>query len=137
MELNTLKFKCCIADEAHYLKTRDSKRSTTLLPILTQAHRAILLTGTPMMNRPAEIFNLLRVLRPDIMKSFIDYAWRYCDPKQKDWGIDNSGCSNERELQYILRQSVMLRRLKKDVLSQLPPKRRQRIEVIPDSSTFR
>lgn len=34
-DLETLKFKVCIADEAHYLKSRDSKRSVTLLPILT------------------------------------------------------------------------------------------------------
>jgi SNF2 family DNA or RNA helicase len=34
-DIETLKFKVCIADEAHYLKSRDSKRSVTLLPILT------------------------------------------------------------------------------------------------------
>ena len=98
MELQTLNFKCCIADEAHFLKSRDSKRSLTLLPILTSARRVILLTGTPMMNRPSELFNLLKTLRPDIIRSFVEYAWRYCDPKERDWGIDNSGCCKEREL---------------------------------------
>jgi SWI/SNF-related matrix-associated actin-dependent regulator 1 of chromatin subfamily A len=97
-DLKTLNFKCCIADEAHFLKSRDSKRSLTLLPILTQARRTILLTGTPMMNRPCELFNLLKALRPDLLRSFLDYAWRYCDPKERDWGIDNTGCSKEREL---------------------------------------
>ena len=97
-ELKTLCFKCCIADEAHYLKSRDSKRSLTLLPILTQARRTILLTGTPMMNRPSELFNLLKALRPDLIRSVVDYAWRYCDPEEREWGIDFTGCSKEREL---------------------------------------
>lgn len=47
--------------------------------------------------------------------------------------MDFSGSSNTRELNYILSSSVMLRRLKADVLSQLPPKRRQLIEVEVDT----
>jgi SNF2 family DNA or RNA helicase len=43
--------------------------------------------------------------------------------------MDYTGSSNSRELNYILTESFMLRRLKKEVLAQLPPKRRQRIEV--------
>ena len=70
-----------------------------------------------MMNRPCELFNILRALRPDVVRGFMEFAWRYCDPKEKEWGIDNSGCVKERELQYILRSSIMLRRLKKEVLT--------------------
>ena len=73
-------FKACIADEAHYLKSKDSKRSQTLLPILTQARRCILITGTPLMNRPCELFNLMKALRPDLLRNFLEYAYRYCDP---------------------------------------------------------
>jgi len=43
--------------------------------------------------------------------------------------MDYTGSSNSRELNYILTESFMLRRLKKEVLAQLPPKRRQRIEI--------
>jgi len=43
-------------------------------------------------------------------------------------GIDYSGSSNLKELNYILNK-LMIRRLKKDVLSQLPPKTRKRIEI--------
>ena len=81
------------------------------------------------MNRPAEMFNLLKVLRPDVMKSFLEYAYRYCNPQEREWGMEYTGSCNERELRFILRNSVMIRRLKSEVLSQLPPKRRQRIEV--------
>ena len=51
--------------------------------------------------------------------------------------MDFSGSSNTRELNYILSSSVMLRRLKADVLSQLPPKRRQLIEVEVDTKYLR
>ncbi len=43
------------------------------------------------MNRPAEMFNLLKVLRPDIIKSFIEFAYRYCNPQEREWGIEYSG----------------------------------------------
>lgn len=79
-EIEGLKFKACIADEAHYLKSKDSKRSQVLLPILMQARRCILITGTPMMSRPIELFNLMKALRPEIISSFLEFAWRYCDP---------------------------------------------------------
>ena len=69
-----------IADEAHYLKSRDAKRSKALIPILTASKRVILISGTPMINRPVELFNLLRILKPDCVDNFTEYAGRYCDP---------------------------------------------------------
>lgn len=41
-----------IADEAHYLKGQDSKRSLSLVPFLSSRKRVILLTGTPAFARP-------------------------------------------------------------------------------------
>jgi SWI/SNF-related matrix-associated actin-dependent regulator 1 of chromatin subfamily A len=137
-DLDTLNFQCVIADEAHYFKNWTSKRSQKLLPLMTRARRVILISGTPVLNRSSEAFNLVKTLRPDIMKSFLDYAYRYCDPKERPYGVDYStGSTNPRELNFILTQSVMIRRLKKDVLSQLPPKRRQIIEVEPDEKVLK
>lgn len=136
--MDTLNFQSVIADEAHYFKNWQSKRSQTLLPLLTRARRVILISGTPVLNRPSEIYNLVKTLRPDIIRSFLEYAWRYCEPKEKSYGMDyNSGSANTRELNFILSQSVMIRRLKKDVLAQLPPKRRQIIEIEPDDKLLR
>jgi SNF2 family DNA or RNA helicase len=70
-----------IADEANYLKSRDAKRSKVLAPILTHAKRCVLISGTPMLNRPVEMFNLLNILRPDAFPKFKDFSDRYCDPK--------------------------------------------------------
>jgi SWI/SNF-related matrix-associated actin-dependent regulator 1 of chromatin subfamily A len=50
--------------------------------------------------------------------------------------IDWSGSSNSRELNSILNK-LMIRRLKKDVLSQLPPKKRQKIEIATDSKVIK
>ena len=62
--LARVKFKIAIADEAHYLKSRESKRSKSIVPILNQIKRVLLLTGTPMLGKPCEIYNLIKILRP-------------------------------------------------------------------------
>ncbi len=121
------KFNYIIADEAHYLKSRSAKRTMSLTPILQRSKRVVLLTGTPILAKPMEIFSLLHILRPDKFKGFKEFGTRYCDPKMLPFGlIDWSGSSNSRELNSILNK-LMIRRLKKDVFSQLPPKKKQKI----------
>lgn len=80
-EIQNRNFNCAIADEAHYLKSRDAKRSKQLLPILQAAKRCILISGTPMLSRPVEAYNLLTILRPDIFGKFGEFTERYCAPK--------------------------------------------------------
>ena len=75
-------FQAAIADETHYLKSRDAKRSQNLIPILSMAKRVVLISGTPMLARPVEMFNLLNILRPDVFSNFRDFSSRYCAPKQ-------------------------------------------------------
>ena len=131
------KFNYIIADEAHYLKSRTAKRTMCLTPILQRAKRVVLLTGTPILAKPMEIFPLLHILRPDKFKGFKEFGSRYCDPKILRFGvIDWSGSANTRELNSILNR-LMIRRLKKDVLSQLPPKKRQKIEISTDSKVIK
>ena len=114
----------CICDESHYLKTPKSQRSLSLVPVLTRIKRLMLLSGTPMLARPIELFNSLKMLRPDIFNDFNLYVNRYCDPKETKYGPDYSGAANCKELHYLLEDKVMIRRLKKNVLSELPPKLR-------------
>ncbi|CAI2373818.1 unnamed protein product [Moneuplotes crassus] len=131
-EINHLGFKVAIVDEAHYLKNYSAKRSKTLIPILANMRRVLLLSGTPILAKPVELFNLLKILRPDIFFNFMDYANRYCRPKETSYGLDCSGNDHVKELHCLLEKQIMIRRLKSDVLSQLPPKRRQKIEVTTD-----
>ena len=123
------KFGFCIADEAHYLKSRDSLRSKYLVPVLMKIKRVLLLSGTPILARPNEIYNLLRIQRPDIFYSFKEFGLRYCSPRESYFGVDWTGSSNMRELHLMLEKGLMIRRLKSEVLTELPAKRRQRIIV--------
>ena len=96
--------------------------------------RILLLSGTPILARPNELYNLCRILRPDIFYSFRDFGVRYCNPKDSYFGIDWTGSSNMRELHLAIGNSIMIRRLKLDVLTELPAKRRQRISISTDSN---
>ena len=99
-----------------------------------KAKRVMLLSGTPIMARPVEMYNLARIIRPDIFHSFTNYGKRYCNPKESYLGIDWNGSKNARELHLTLTNSFMIRRLKSAVLTQLPAKRRQRISISTDSN---
>jgi SWI/SNF-related matrix-associated actin-dependent regulator 1 of chromatin subfamily A len=95
-------FRFAIADEAHYLKSRESKRSKLMTPILQRCKRLLLLSGTPILSKPVEIYPLLKALRPDIFTGFKAFGTRYCNPKQTPYGIDWSGLSNSKELHFVL-----------------------------------
>jgi len=135
-KLQEMQFNFIIADEAHYLKSRDAKRSKALMPIMQKSKRLILISGTPIVARPSECFNLVKALRPDIFSNFLTFASRYCDPKNGPFGRDYTGSSNIKELNFIL-NSLMIRRLKKDVLSELPPKKRQKISINTDEKIIK
>lgn len=136
-----------VMDEAHMMKNRKARRSEMVFgykptkkeifngevekPAI-QAKRKIMLTGTPIANRTAELFPLINYLDPVTWSNFFSYARRYCGATQGAHGWDFTGASNLEELQDKLRQTIMVRRLKKDVLKELPPKRRQIIEIPAD-----
>eukprot|EP00898_Chlorokybus_atmophyticus_P003073 jgi/Chlat1/3767/Chrsp259S03908 len=125
-EIQRRNFKVVIADESHYLKNRSAKRTEAALPILQKAKRVILLTGTPALARPLELFTQLSALHPKAFKNFNEYADRYCQGGTFGYG---TGASNLRELHAMLESVFMVRRLKRDVLAQLPPKLRQQVYI--------
>ena len=129
-------FNFIIADEAHYLKSPEAKRTKCLLPIIQRSKRVLLLTGTPILSRPVELYPLLTMLRPDLFHNFNIFGYRYCDPKKNFFGTDWTGSSCAKELNYILK-NIMIRRLKKDVINQLPPKKRQKVEIPTDSKIIK
>ncbi|XP_070587382.1 DNA annealing helicase and endonuclease ZRANB3 isoform X2 [Erythrolamprus reginae] len=124
------KFKVVIIDESHYMKSRNANRSKILLPIVQNAIRAVLLTGTPALGRPEELFMQLEALCPKKFGTWTEYSKKYCNAhvryfgKRRQW--DCRGASNLDELHELL-SNVMIRRMKSEVLTQLPPKIRQRI----------
>jgi len=135
-----------IVDEAHACKTPTAKRTKAVLGaprrktteavqgLVHRARRQIFLTGTPIMNRPIEIQPLLGAIAPEQFGSFFAFGKRYANAHQNRYGWDFSGSSNLAELQTKLRASVMIRRLKRDVLAELPAKRRQVIVLAPNGA---
>lgn len=68
---------------------------------------------------------------------FSGFSSRLWPPLQNTWGWDYSGSSNLGELKLLLEESLMLRRLKPDVLSQLPAKQRKVVTVTIDGVSAR
>ncbi|KAM6466511.1 SWI/SNF-related matrix-associated actin-dependent regulator of chromatin subfamily A-like protein 1 isoform 1-T1 [Liasis olivaceus] len=130
-------FQVVIVDESHFLKNGKTARCQAAMPLLKAAKRVILLSGTPAMSRPAELYTQIAVVQPSFFPQFHAFGVRYCDAKQRPWGWDYSGSSNLGELKLLLEESVMIRRLKSDVLSQLPAKQRKMVVVVPEGINTR
>ncbi|KAL4579183.1 hypothetical protein LXL04_015320 [Taraxacum kok-saghyz] len=117
-------FQVVIADESHFLKNAQAKRTTASLPILQKARYTMLLSGTPALSRPIELFKQLEALYPTVYRNVHEYGNRYCQG-----GVFGmyQGTSNHEELHNLMKATLMIRRLKKDVLTELPVKRRQQV----------
>ncbi|EIE18768.1 hypothetical protein COCSUDRAFT_49196 [Coccomyxa subellipsoidea C-169] len=108
-------FGMVICDESHALKSPGSKR--------TQFFEHLTAAGGP-----------IDMLRPGLMGSYDEFGERYCGakvqvaPGKMDW----RGAQNLEELNGILREHVLIRRLKKDVLHELPQMTRSRRTIPPD-----
>ena len=111
-----------IVDECHYIKTMSSKRTKAVRKLCENVPHIIMISGTPLTNRPAELFPALNILCPKQFKNFSSFGWRYCKPEFKPWGLEFKGASNLEELHSKLNDICMIRRRKVDVLTELPPK---------------
>lgn len=162
-----------ILDEVHYLINNKAKRTESINRLVSgkderkdergnivkgrngknsweQVHSGIpvryALTGTPILNRPAELISILQILGvfndmfpAQVIDGKFASSWeyfvrRYCAAQRKMvargrfvWDI--SGSSNESELHNILRSSCMIRRKKSEVLKDLPPKQHNHIPI--------
>lgn len=127
--LAKIPFAGFIFDEAHYLKNYKSQRSKAASTLVAASMGPMVhcLTGTPMMNRPRDLFTLLQLVGHPLGKSFLGYAKRYCDAYQGDFGWETKGASNLDELTVQL-HGTMLRRTKDEVLD-LPGKMRTWLNV--------
>ncbi len=141
-KITSIDWDIMICDESHYIKNPKAQRTINILgkwnrdptkaskPI--NAKRKLFLTGTPILNRPIELWPIIH--STGVIKNWKFYTERYCSAHYDRNGWDVSGASNLEELQEKLRTSIMVRRLKKDVLTELPPKRRQVIEIPANGS---
>lgn len=114
-----------IADESHYLKSITAQRTKVVTPLVKRARRALLLSGTPALSRPVELFSQVNAIAPCLFPSYNEYVVRYCNARQTYWGFDVTGSSHLDELHTLLTGTILIRRKKDDVLTQLPEKVRQ------------
>lgn len=95
-----------------------------------QARRTVFVSGTPIPNRPVELWPILERLDPTgLGRSHTAYTDRYCDARFNNGHRDVSGASNLEELQIRLRSNYLIRRLKSEVLADLPAKTHQLVEI--------
>ncbi len=126
-----------IVDECHYIKSRGSRRTISVRSLCKSAKFVIGMSGTPLTNRPEELFPILNIIRGDKYNSFISYAWEFCDPKHNRYGWDFTGSKNLGGLHKQLSNTCMIRRKKKDVLKDLPAKSRFVIPMQIDGQEYR
>lgn len=120
-QLLKTRFTFMAGDEAHYLKNPRAKRTKAFISIARTVKSVALLTGTPMLSRPVELFTLLHIIDPHTWNNWYAFTTRYCAGHQGRWGYDASGASNIDELKQKITR-YFIRRLKSDVLKELPPK---------------
>lgn len=114
-----------VFDEVHYLQSPDAQRTQSSWKLVQFANSVVGLSGTPMTDKPIQLWSILQLIRPDIFPDRSDYAWKFCKPRFTRWGWRYDGAANTKKLHRILREQVMIRRLKEDVAKDLPNKQRK------------
>lgn len=117
-----------IFDEAHRLKGRNTAQSEGAENL--QAKNINMLTGSPIPNHPHELWHLLHILYPRRFSSYWQFVDRFCVTEENFFSPtpDIVGVKNEKYLKEIL-TPIMIRNKKENVLSDLPPKTYQEIEL--------
>lgn len=128
-----------VCDESHNIKEWKAQRTKAVVQVLQGASRAILLSGTPTRNTPDELHPQLCGLQVPGLPQYQAFRRRYCVERQTRVGGGSvirrvHGARNSTELNLVLTSSVMIRRLKKDVLHELPEKRRQKVPIEPSDT---
>jgi SWI/SNF-related matrix-associated actin-dependent regulator 1 of chromatin subfamily A len=109
------KFGSLILDEAHRIKGRQSIRSKCALKLMAKIPQVYALTGTPVVNRHEDLFNILKGLGV-YRGTWSDFGIRYCGLWKAPWGWDSSRSTNAPELRDLVRPHL-LRRTKEQVFT--------------------
>lgn len=135
--IHSVHWTTVVADEGHRCKNPKSQRGTEFLGrkadvkkkveayvgIIDIADHVLVLTGTPIRNRPMDLFPLLTAIRHKLSENFFKYALRYCAAVNNGFGWDFSGKSNLDELGRKIADRF-LQRTKEQELPGFPEKTR-------------
>jgi SWI/SNF-related matrix-associated actin-dependent regulator 1 of chromatin subfamily A len=128
------RYRVIVCDESHFIKDRRAQRTQAVMPLLKASRRTICLTGTPALSRPIELFTHLEALASNVFPRLNEFGARYC-AGGGPFGM-YTGASNLEELHVMISKLCMVRRLKKDVLKDLPPKQRSQVFLAPEKSAM-
>ncbi len=120
-KLKEMDFYYIILDESQNIKNMQAQTSKAVM--LMQSNHRLALSGTPIENNLGELYSLFRFLNPSMFGSIDSFNQNYLSPIQKN---------NDKEVTVELRKKIypfILRRLKKDVLKELPDKIEQVLYV--------
>lgn len=114
-----------LLDEVHRLRGRKALRGRVMEDIAMCTPYRIGMSGTPMWDRPRDLFEVLRLLFGGLWQNQYAFDLAYAAGFHNDHGgWENKGASNVKELKLRL-SYYMIRRLKSEVMSELPPLTRQ------------
>lgn len=119
--LKNLKPRLLIMDEAHFCKHRTAARTRACKSLAKTVPHVLALTGTPLTNSPRDLWSLLNILRPEMFPSETEFCMDYTNARKRFFGWEFKGARNLDYLHKVLREQVMIRRRKCDVMSDLPP----------------
>lgn len=120
-ELLKTHFDHMTGDECQLIKSPGAQRTKAFRQISRNILSIVLLSGTPLLSRPSELFSLLNIIDPKTWNNWYEYGRKYCAAHQTMWGWDTSGASNVEELHEKIKR-YFIRRDKTEVLKELPPK---------------
>ena len=125
------KWDLVVADEAHKLKNRKTQQTQGFQKLTSK--RMALLTGSPLLNSPEEIWSLLNILFPSRFGSYWQFVEDFCQTEYNPFAQTPKiiGVKNKRELHFLV-NPLMINRKKEDVLADLPEKRYQTIKLKMD-----
>ena len=127
LQLLSSEFECIIADEAHKLKNEESQAFQAFSALAEKANSILLMSGTPILSRPSEIFGPMSKIKPKQFNHTNKYSYlnRYCGPKSitiRGGGriMTYTGSSNLKELNVLLRRNGLLVIEKEELDYELP-----------------
>jgi len=115
-------FDVLIVDEAHRLRNYRTKQSGSVYDLAKKAQHVFALTGTPAVNHPADIFGILKLLRPKKYTSYWNFVGRYFGYEQTRFGRELLKLKPHMVNEFTdVLDTVSVQRKRNDVMKWIPP----------------